>query len=439
MGKIKIHEIAKKLGLASKEVLDKAQSLKIDVKSHLSAVTDEEAEKLEKALKNENSKEKNNKKNAKKEKNDAKKDEPVIIRREVIISDEEINKKEEAEKEKKQKEREKQLGFVERNKNKDFNIVYRNKQTKPLTVEELFGIKKKEEPKPKVEEKVVEVKEEPKKEIEEKKEPVKVENKNTEKSERENMVELQKTKTIKEKEANKKEDFKRNNNFNNRRDNNKNFRNNNNKDGYKNNNFRNNQNGNYRNNNFSKGPRPMDEKTIEKNIKNIMASDVVEKETVREYNKSLDKQKNNKYDENRAKKSARTSKRFSDEDINEKKLQDLKQASSLSNMFTEQDGGMLDYYDLSTTRGKRNKKKNAKNQKPAESKQKIFKLTEITIPETISVKDLATELKKTSGEVIKKLLGYGIMATINNDIDFDTAYLVAEEFGVTAKKKNIVK
>ena len=439
MGKIKIHEIAKKLGLASKEVLDKAQSLKIDVKSHLSAVTDEEAEKLEKALKNENSKEKNNKKNAKKEKNDAKKDEPVIIRREVIISDEEINKKEEAEKEKKQKEREKQLGFVERNKNKDFNIVYRNKQTKPLTVEELFGIKKKEEPKPKVEEKVVEVKEEPKKEIEEKKEPVKVENKNTEKSERENMVELQKTKTIKEKEANKKEDFKRNNNFNNRRDNNKNFRNNNNKDGYKNNNFRNNQNGNYRNNNFSKGPRPMDEKTIEKNIKNIMASDVVEKETVREYNKSLDKQKNNKYDENRAKKSARTSKRFSDEDINEKKLQDLKQASSLSNMFTEQDGGMLDYYDLSTTRGKRNKKKNAKNQKPAESKQKIFKLTEITIPETISVKDLATELKKTSGEIIKKLLGYGIMATINNDIDFDTAYLVAEEFGVTAKKKNIVK
>ena len=439
MGKIKIHEIAKKLGLASKEVLDKAQSLKIDVKSHLSAVTDEEAEKLEKALKNENSKEKNNKKNAKKEKNDAKKDEPVIIRREVIISDEEINKKEEAEKEKKQKEREKQLGFVERNKNKDYNIVYRNKQTKPLTVEELFGIKKKEEPKPKVEEKVVEVKEEPKKEIEEKKEPVKVENKNTEKSERENMVELQKTKTIKEKEANKKEDFKRNNNFNNRRDNNKNFRNNNNKDGYKNNNFRNNQNGNYRNNNFSKGPRPMDEKTIEKNIKNIMASDVVEKETVREYNKSLDKQKNNKYDENRAKKSARTSKRFSDEDINEKKLQDLKQASSLSNMFTEQDGGMLDYYDLSTTRGKRNKKKNAKNQKPAESKQKIFKLTEITIPETISVKDLATELKKTSGEVIKKLLGYGIMATINNDIDFDTAYLVAEEFGVTAKKKNIVK
>ena len=444
MGKIKIHEIAKKLGLASKEVLDKAQSLKIDVKSHLSAVTDEEAEKIEKALKEESGKAKNNKKEktVKKDKNDVKKDEPVIIRREVIISDEELNKKEEEEKVKKQREREKQLGFVERNKNKDFNIVYRNKQTKPLTVEELFGIKKKEEPKPKAktEEKVKEVKKEEKIVEEKEVEPVKEENKNLEKSERESMVELQKTKTVKETENNnKKEDFKRNNNFN-RRDN-RNFRNNNNREGYnnRNNNYRNNQNGNYRNNNFSRGPRPMDEKAIEKNIKNIMASEVTEKENVREYNKSIDKQKNNKYEENRSKKSAKASKRFTDEDINEKKLQDLKQASSLSTMFTEQDGGMLDYYDLSTTRGKRNKKKNNKNQKPAESKQKIFKLTEITIPETISVKDLATELKKTSSEVIKKLLSYGIMATINNDIDFDTAYLVAQEFGVTANKKNVVK
>ena len=444
MGKIKIHEIAKKLGLASKEVLDKAQSLKIDVKSHLSAVTDEEAEKIEKALKEESGKAKNNKKEktVKKDKNDVKKDEPVIIRREVIISDEELNKKEEEEKVKKQREREKQLGFVERNKNKDFNIVYRNKQTKPLTVEELFGIKKKEEPKPKAktEEKVKEVKKEEKIVEEKEVEPVKEENKNLEKSERESMVELQKTKTVKETENNnKKEDFKRNNNFN-RRDN-RNFRNNNNREGYnnRNNNYRNNQNGNYKNNNFSRGPRPMDEKAIEKNIKNIMASEVTEKENVREYNKSIDKQKNNKYEENRSKKSAKASKRFTDEDINEKKLQDLKQASSLSTMFTEQDGGMLDYYDLSTTRGKRNKKKNNKNQKPAESKQKIFKLTEITIPETISVKDLATELKKTSSEVIKKLLSYGIMATINNDIDFDTAYLVAQEFGVTANKKNVVK
>lgn len=464
MGKVKIHEIAKKLGLTSKEILEKAKSLNLDIKSHLSSVTDEEAKKLEETLRKKDKVEQKNKSSKKQPSSATKKDEPVIIRREVIISDEELVKKEEEEKHKKQKEREKQLGFVERNKNKDFNIVYRNKQTKPLTVEELFGIKKKEEPKKEAKEEIKEVKKEeekPKNTIEEIKEEVKVEEKNEikpenkkiEKSERENMIEAQRNKQTKKVESNnnrneEKEFQRRNNNFNNnnRRDN-RNFRNNNNnnnnRDGYRNNNYRNNNNNgnnNFRNNNYSKGPRPMDERTIEKNIKNIMSSEVVEKEVVREYNnKTIEKQKNNKYEENKTKKSVKASKRFSDEDINEKKLQDLKQTSSLSTMFSEQDGGMLDYYDLSTRRGKKNKKKNAKNAKESESKQKIFKLTEITIPETISVKDLAAELKKTSSEVIKKLLGYGIMATINNDIDFDTAYLIAEEFGVTAKKKTVVK
>ena len=106
-------------------------------------------------------------------------------------------------------------------------------------------------------------------------------------------------------------------------------------------------------------------------------------------------------------------------------------------MFTEQDGGMLDYYDLTTARGKRNKKKIQKDEE--RNKQKIFELKEITIPDNITVKDLAIELKKTSGEIIKKLFNYGIMATINNTVDFDTAYLVASEFGVTAKKKEEIK
>ena len=106
-------------------------------------------------------------------------------------------------------------------------------------------------------------------------------------------------------------------------------------------------------------------------------------------------------------------------------------------MFEEQDGGMLDYYDLTTERGRRGKKRKNQNQE-SRNKQKIFKLTEIEIPENITVKDLAAEMKKTTAEVIKKLLGYGIMATINQDIDFDTAYLIAQEFGITAKKKETV-
>ena len=107
-------------------------------------------------------------------------------------------------------------------------------------------------------------------------------------------------------------------------------------------------------------------------------------------------------------------------------------------MFGDQEGGMLDYYDLSTERGKKGKRKNQKGTEER-NKQKIFKLTEITIPENISVKDLAAELKKTSGEVITKLMNLGIMATINQELDFDTAFLIAQEFGVTANKKEEVK
>ena len=47
-------------------------------------------------------------------------------------------------------------------------------------------------------------------------------------------------------------------------------------------------------------------------------------------------------------------------------------------------------------------------------------------------------MKITSGDVIKKLLSLGIMATINNEIDFDTAYLIAQEYGITAIRKNVV-
>ena len=158
------------------------------------------------------------------------------------------------------------------------------------------------------------------------------------------------------------------------------------------------------------------------------------KENVREYaNKAIDKQKNNRYEEKSNKKASK-SRRNDFEEISSHKLKDLKQENRLSNMFDE--GSMLDYYDLTTTRGRRGKKKLQQGENRV--KQKIFDLTDITIPETITVKDLSAELKKTSGEIIKKLLGYGIMATINNEIDFDTAFLIAGEFGVTAHKKEVV-
>ena len=65
-------------------------------------------------------------------------------------------------------------------------------------------------------------------------------------------------------------------------------------------------------------------------------------------------------------------------------------------------------------------------------------LTSITIPESVTVKDLAEALKKTSTEIIKKLMVYGMMATLNQEVDFDTATVIAEEYGVKTEKAVVV-
>ena len=493
MSKIKIHEIAKKIGVASKEVVTKANEIGISVSSHLSSVEDEEAKKIINAFENktekkttesQNIKTKKQEQDKEKNKDTKKQDAPVIIRREVIINE---NDEKDANK-RKQEERNRNVGFVERNRN-DYNIVYRNKPSKPLTVSELFGIKdNKKEEKAKANEQKQEIKPITNEEIKVEsndKDVLKENNSNIKneigvRQEKNNMVEEKAEKKVynqnsynnKPNNYNKQNSQKnesqlnnrgfnrnydgkyQNNNYqnnrngnnargnfqNNRNDNNTrgNFQNNRNENGYN----RYQSNGKFGNNNYSRNDRrALDEKGIDKNIKNIMATEIVEKENQRDYStKSIDKQKlNNKFDESKNKKQNKSRKSGRFEEFDGGKLKDLKQVDRLSNMFEDQDGGMLDYYDLSNGRGKRNKKKNAKNSEENVSKQKIFQLTEITIPETITVKDLATELKKTSAEVIKKLFGYGIMATINNEIDFDTAFLVASEFGVTANKKVEVK
>lgn len=62
----------------------------------------------------------------------------------------------------------------------------------------------------------------------------------------------------------------------------------------------------------------------------------------------------------------------------------------------------------------------------------------VLIPDEITVGELASRLKVTATDVIKKLMGLGIMASINQEIDFDTASLVAEELGAKVEKEVIV-
>ena len=66
------------------------------------------------------------------------------------------------------------------------------------------------------------------------------------------------------------------------------------------------------------------------------------------------------------------------------------------------------------------------------------KQLEITVPDEITVSELAIRLKKTSAEVIKKLMLMGEMKTMNDVVDYATAELVADEFGAKVTKEVVV-
>ena len=59
----------------------------------------------------------------------------------------------------------------------------------------------------------------------------------------------------------------------------------------------------------------------------------------------------------------------------------------------------------------------------------------ITIPDEITVGELAQRLKVTAAECVKKLMLMGVMATVNQVIDYDTAYLIADEMGAVVTKE----
>ena len=80
-------------------------------------------------------------------------------------------------------------------------------------------------------------------------------------------------------------------------------------------------------------------------------------------------------------------------------------------------------------KGGKNNKKEQKVVMPPVTPKKI------TIGETVVLGELAKTMGKTAGEIIKKLFEMGIMATINQELDAETAILVADEFGVTVEVK----
>ena len=95
------------------------------------------------------------------------------------------------------------------------------------------------------------------------------------------------------------------------------------------------------------------------------------------------------------------------------------------------------------TRGQYSKAKDkerlaVERMKKAELEKARKKQLEITVPDEITVQELASRLKVTAAEVIKRLMKMGVMATLNQTVDYDTAFLVADELGAKVTKEVVV-
>ncbi len=91
-----------------------------------------------------------------------------------------------------------------------------------------------------------------------------------------------------------------------------------------------------------------------------------------------------------------------------------------------------------TQKGKKqfDKKQQQQMQKPV-NKPKPVQL-KITVPETITVTELALRMKVAAAEVVKKLMLMGMMVSVNETIDYDTAYLIADEFKIIVEREVVV-
>lgn len=460
--KRKIYEIANELNLPSKEVVEVAQKLNIDVKSHLSTVTEEEITKITNKLKGNKSDIKNEKENNvvnKKAKSMKKEvEEPVIIRRNVIVSEEKTKKNDEI-----KKKSNNEFGKVQKKNHtqNDFNIVYRERSKKPMTAAELLNmVKNGNSQEESIKKEEVEIKKPLEKfelsylkESREKREDNRRDNKEKDfkrrdfREDRKSQEKREFKPRFEKREDNKdSRDFKGRNNreqrdfksgekreFKPRFESNKEGResrergqfNKNersprfDKDSNSSNNFK-------KNDNFKFGNNKKEESAPKEEI--------FKEKTLAE-NRKLSRQKEKEKEKNLMQDKKKSRNRI-EEDFSFDTLNKLKGQGNFSGLI--ESGDIFDVYQSRRASKADKLKKKRLLEEKARKKEAQAKLTNIIIEETITVKDLAQALKVTASDLLMKLMAQGVMTTLNNSIDFETAYILAGEYGVTATKKNVV-
>ncbi len=170
---------------------------------------------------------------------------------------------------------------------------------------------------------------------------------------------------------------------------------------------------------------------VNKFIKTASALPVEQKDTRDYQSNMIDKNKHNNYDAKQPERKEKKNKNALREQHSRVNL------GSIKGLELDSENTMMDLYERNTDRVRKSKKtKKAKVE--TKNQTLIIPMKNVELPEVMTVKEFAESIKKQASEVVKKLFGLGILATVNQEIDFDTAYLIAEEYGITAEKKVVV-
>lgn len=186
-------------------------------------------------------------------------------------------------------------------------------------------------------------------------------------------------------------------------------------------------------------------------LSKIVAMNQVKNDDVTETTKTANAEKNNLHDTQQQKtqsdhketQSLRAPNVEVDEDTNKKldgkssliknkviEPKKLNKSEILTMLGSDSDEGLTKTRSLASIKRAKEKEKRkiTQTQKP----EKIYR--EVTIPETVTVGDLAAKMTERSADVIRELMKLGIIATVNQVIDADTAELIVTTFGHNAKR-----
>ena len=153
-----------------------------------------------------------------------------------------------------------------------------------------------------------------------------------------------------------------------------------------------------------------------------------------------DQRKNNQTQQNR------NNRRDNDDDVRGMKQnrfkKDFKKGGKISIHDIVIGGGEDDDDDEIGLRGANRRRSEASLKRFREKARAVFTAPQkvehiVTLGDTITVKDLAAAMAEKVGNVIKKLMEMGMMASQNQSIDADTAELIATEFGATVKRVDV--